>query len=188
MIGIGSRIRYERGPSANRWKGLIGVVTSFTTKGNINVDWENPTLASGPCGSVIALTNVSEVLMIDPTRAIQTTEDEPRVCRVIGVLERVVGTKTILVEVPWRHTERSPSTVEINFDGVPVKDSVGAALRFRNVPQRTSGFYPLERNRGPYGRGLIELSMAKSEYQTAPFFVEIVSVDGKPTEALIHAR
>lgn len=65
----------------------------------------------------------------------------------------------------------------------------GSALRLINVPERTSGFYPLENDGNTTRvRGLISLDMAMSEYPFAKYFVEIVKIDGVPTEAHLHAR
>lgn len=66
----------------------------------------------------------------------------------------------------------------------------GCTLSIENAPVINSGFYPMRPGPSgePYGRGLVSLSFAKDEYQTAKYFVEIVRQDGVPVSAHVHAR
>lgn len=129
--------------------------------------------------------------MIDPNRPIQTTEDPPRSCRLIGVLERVPGTKTLLLELPVRNYSGPDYTneIEIDLQGRTTRAyATGNALRWINEPKRESGFYPLDSRGAPYGRGMTILSGVFHDYVDTKFAVEIVRTDGKPTEAKIHER
>jgi len=125
--------------------------------------------------------------MLDPKRPIQTTENPPRNCRLIGVLERKVGVKTLLLSVLNLTTPEAE--VEITLEGRTVDPhGLGCALTFINEPKRESAFWPLDRRGSPYGRGLTIRSFAFIEHSDAMHALEIVSVDGVPTEAHIHAR
>lgn len=183
-IVVGSRVRYERGPSHERWGGLIGKVQSLTVLGNLNVTWENPTARSGKHGSCIAPENVTEITMIDPKRPVQGSNGV--LFRTIGVLERVEGTVTLLLQAP------TGNEFEIGLDGTIIKPGTGLwsqGYTFSNVPVYSSGFYPLRAGRqGFYGRGMSALGGAKSDYPEAEAYVEILYTDSKATGAKFHAR
>jgi hypothetical protein len=127
--------------------------------------------------------------MIDPNRPVQTLCSPPRVCRTIGVLERTVGVKTLLLEVPVLYTKDKTVQIEIGLDGKVVDGQQGASLTFINQPIVSSGFHPLRTNRGGfYGRGLVALDMVKGDYPEAEAYVEVIYTDGKATGAKFHAR
>lgn len=188
MIGIGSRVRYTNGVRTD-WLDLDATVTTVWESGKVDVEFDKPWGGSHTAGRHIPLSSLKELpLPIDPKRAIETIEDEPRQCRTIGILERREGVITVLLAVPYRGKEDT-GEVEINLDGKPVSGTyVGGALSFRNTPKVESGFYPVDKMGMPTGRGLTVLSIAMSDYPGVQQFMEIVRVDGVPTEAKYHVR
>lgn len=73
--------------------------------------------------------------------------------------------------------------------GVPIGEGVfwGCALRFENVPQEKSGFWPVYQSGDPaHVRGLISLEFAKRDYPSYHYFLEIIMVDDIPMRAEIH--
>ena len=65
----------------------------------------------------------------------------------------------------------------------PTSDTV-----IENAPEISSGFFPLDGVGTTNARGLTTLVFARDDSPYAKHFVEIISEDGVPTEAKIHAR
>lgn len=195
MIGVGSRVFYV-GKNRNDWLGIPAEVTHLTDKRRyaelkFDRDWTAYGVTNN-CGRSVPVEDLKEITVINPKRPVQTTENPPRECRTIGLLERVEGTVTMLIAVPWNSYDgmpmRAPQEVEIDLSGKVINGTHGTGLTFMNVPKVESGFYPVDKMGLPTGRGLTVLAIAMSDYPGVNQFMEIVRVDGAPTEAKYHAR
>jgi len=192
---IGDRVRYI-GAARPDWHDIPATIVNISENNRFievrfDREWTSALFGApttGIRGHGIKSNQLEYLTVIDPHRPVQTTECEPRVCRTIGVLERTAGVKTLLIELPTPSLPNPTCEIEIDLNG-RVVGSIGRALSFVNTPVVSSGFFPLDRTNSTTGaRGLISLSLAKSEYPHNTYFVEIISTDNVPTEAKIHAR
>jgi hypothetical protein len=195
-FAVGDRVRYTNGQRPD-WEGKLASITAANVVfGDLKYDVWFDEPHSGKRhheGRGIPEASLEKLIVIDPKRPVQTTEDPPRQCRTIGILERTEGVVTLLLSVPY-HTydgiSRDPEEVEIGLDGRTTKaDALGNALRFVNEPKVARGFYAMDKL-GPLAntRGRTKLSDLFYDYKFATHALEIVTIDGEPTEAKIHAR
>jgi len=191
-VKVGDRVRYTGG-SRPDWHGIPATVTGISVFGDVNVKFDrewNDDGVRGINGLGIPPHHLEKLIVIDPKRPVQTTENPPRECRTIGVLERTEGVITLLLSVPRPAPEDGCAEIEIKLDGKTVDPrGLGCALTFRNEPKVESSFYAMDKL-GPISntRGRTILSSVFEDYSSATYALELVTIDGKPTEAKIHAR
>lgn len=183
---IGDRVRYTNPHGRTDLLGHHGTIRYINESGGISIVWDESLSGKVTTGiDKMSLTLLGEIV---PSRPVQTTEPTPRVCRTIGILQRTEGVTTLLVELPTPTLDTPTSEIEIDLTG-SVVGPLGRSLSFVNVPVTSSAFYPLCYTGEPVGAsGITTLDGAKSHYSRHSYFVEVITTDGVPTEAKIHAR
>lgn len=130
-------------------------------------------------------------MRIDHTRPLRIKGDPTRGVHVVGFIQKNPNDPArFMVSTQYAPGQgwSEPYEIEISTGRVPANVVPGSALEFENVPEVTSGFYPLSPRRGgPYGRGMTMLEGARSDYPDAIAVLEIIYEDDKPKEAKIHA-
>jgi hypothetical protein len=130
-------------------------------------------------------------MRIDPTRPLRIKGDSRRKVHTVGFVQNNPNARRrFMIAVQWGEGSGWNQPIELDPETgrVPRGQTEGSALEFENVPEVTSGFYPLSPRRGgPYGRGMTMLEGALADYPDAIAILEIIYEDDKPKEAKIHA-
>jgi len=170
---------------ATHWRGATCVIVDITEAGLVNVEWDD--FVNSRCYD-IPKSSLRIINVIDPKRPIQTTEDPPRKCRLIGVLERQVGIKTILLSIPVLGHSAMSSELEIDFNGKSAENR-GSALTFVNEPKVESGFFCITAQGNPtILPRAITLNAALDDYPHTHHFLEVITANGVVTDVKLHHR